>query len=1040
MLSLTAAATCKQCQRNACRLKRTNITSCNVSWMNRLRGHSKRQFVTMNRNRLDNSATYSKAHMRHWNTPHYIPIAQSISTTTPNRDSGKEDYSYDSVLSAALDQSNAVIAQSLTENTFKLLRQGSPESAWDCYQDLASQHIQKYISRDQYNRLVRSFYRQNNSALGLESVLTLVEDMKLLGYQVGRRERLLVMKLLGQNGKLKEMERVFEDLRNDNLLIVPDESETRKAFNIMMGAYEERKKSIGYEVAAENMMRIYGYMLEHRVRPANTATTTLLDAIRKAGYSDDMVEKVCAWIQPKIAADVDMMELDPVIYQSLVFYFSNAGRPDYALSINDFMANRNIPRTLPMMTALIHKVGRAGNTNKAMELLDEMVHKEGIEPSIVTFNALIDVHAHKKPEPDVEGANRAYDMLREAGLNPDIYTFATLIDMFAKKGDLPMLRRVYRYMCRRKNIRPNDYIASSIVECFIRLGDMDSALQALKFLRGRGSKTTVVLDLIFKGYINNGKLSEAFSLLKAIDSSVGPSTKTFLPLLGYYANKGDSQSAHRIASLLIEANLPATSHVYAALLKSHAKARDIAGTERLFEAYKKRWGPDISIYNTLLYAYAKNNEMEKVFETYRLMNSVKVEPNEKTYGILMYFYSRRKDVQAVEAIMDTMTTNGILPGPICKTILMQTYFEAHRTSEARSIMDQMLQTGLEPSPYTWSILVNGCAKANELDFAESILQEAIERSKNSPLHQKNILRNVNVQYTRNIAPYETVVPQTIEDLLDTADESLMAGKSVLSSYLFSPLIDAYSKNGNFNRAKELFNKMVELHVPVTVPVYVTLMSMFQNEKRYDAVETMWQALHEPAKHQEFVENIDPNISRIPIPEKYYDHLQLLEITSEQNIQVIEPTEESIPEQASYFALSIYIDSLVQQDRGEEIETLWSQLESKNYQFDEQNWNRYIVSLLGNNKLDKACKIVSEQFLASDSVDEEDENEQDSRLSDKVERSRDKLDIDTSNQLHDRTCFAFATRFRIPGAENMGVLRLRSAVIERIKKFLREEQV
>jgi pentatricopeptide repeat protein len=355
-------------------------------------------------------------------------------------------------------------------------------------------------------------------------------------------------------------------------------------------------------------------------------------------------------------------------------------------------------------------------------------------------------------------------------------------------------------------------------------------------------------------------------------------------------------------------------------------------------------------------------------------------------------------------------------------------------------MDQMLQAGLKPSPYTWSILVNGCAKANELDFAESILQEAIERSKNSPLHQKNVLRNVNVQYTRNIAPYETVVPQTIEDLLDKADELLMAGKSVLSSYLFNPLIDAYSKNGNFNRAKELFNKMVELHVPVTVPVYVTLMSMFQNEKRYDAVETMWQALQEPAKHQEFVENIDPNISRIPIPEKYYDHLQLLEITSEQNIQVIEPTEESIPEQASYFALSIYIDSLVQQDRGEEIENLWSQLESKNYQFDEQNWNRYIVSLLGNNKLDKACQIVSEQFLASDSVDEDDENEQDSRLLDKVERSRDKLDIDASNQLHDRTCFAFATRFRIPGAENMGVLRLRSAVIERIKKFLREEQV
>lgn len=1005
MLSLTAS-TCKHCQKNAYKLKNTSVKLYNHSLI-RFQGQSSRSLFTINRNRINNR------HVKQWNA---TPCAKTISTKSPTQSSEKDDYNYDSVLSVALDQSNVVIAQTLTDNTIRLLKQGNPELAWECYKDLTSQHSQKYITRDQYNILVRRFFNQKNSALGLEAVLTLVEDMKMLGYKVGRKERLLVMKLLGQNGMIKEMESIYEDLKNDGLLIVSDEIQTRKAFNVVLYAYGEQKKTLGFELVAENIMRVYDEMLEYRVQPAAQATVMLLESIRTAGYSDAMIDKVHHWIRPKITEDVEDL-MDPAIYGNVVYYFANAGHPNYALEVNDFMVKNNIPREIHVITALMHKVGRAGDIDRSMQLFDEMINKEGLEPNIVTFNALIDVHAHKRPEPDVEGANRVYDMLRDAGLNPDIYTFGTLIDMFAKKGDLPMLQRVYRYMSRRRNIRPNDYVSSSIVECFVKLGDMDSALQTLIIGRSAGMKTTVVLDLVFQGFINNGRLADAFSLLKSVKRDIGLSTRTFLPLLNYYANKGDTKSAHKVAGLLLEADLPTTSNVYTALLKSHAKARDPTGAERIFQVYKTKWRLDINIYNALLYAYVKDNDMEKVFETYSLISKAYVKPNEQTYSILMHFYSRRRDVQAVESIMDRMTANGITPGIVSKTTLMQTYFEANRSLDARNIMDQILQSGQDPTPHTWGVLVNGCAKSNELEFAESILQEAIERSKNSPRHRNNLLQNVSNKYIHNMGPYEVDIPETVGDLLDKANEALLTGKSVLSSYLFNPLIDAYSKNGNFARAKELFNTMVDLNVPVTVPVYVTLMNMFQNEKHYEAVEVMWNALQKSTKYQEFINGIDPDIHRIPIPEKYYDYAHLLSVTDERTIQVDEPSKETIPEQSSYFALSVYIDSLIDQGRNEEVEALWNRLESENYQFDEQNWNRYIVSLLMGNNLEKACQLVSEHFLASETV-EESEEDTSSQSVKKHERKRDNLDVDTSNQIHDRTCFLFANLFQIPDRKSV----------------------
>lgn len=973
-------------------------------------------------------------HTGHIWTPKYLTFRALSTEAKPTEVETKHtDKNYDDILSVALDQSNVSIAQSLIDTALTLLRKGNPELAWECYLDLTSRNNQKHISREQYKQLIKYFnHNRPNDEQGLEYVLTLVEDMKQLGYQVGRKEKLLVMRLLGLNGNLSAMEKVFEDLSKEQLLEITDPAAAQKPFNIMLTAYKEHTHKIGTKNIAEKSMQLYGEMLDRNIQPAEATTRLLIQNIRLAGNSDGMVEDVWNWVWTKIGMNVGgkTKELEPSLYRGMVMYFASAGRAEYALEINDIMTKKKISRTVPTMTALIHKVGRAGDINKSMDLLNEMVIAEGLVPTVITFNALIDIHAHKKPEPDVIGANRMYQTMKEVGLHPDNVTFSTLIDMFAKQGDLAGVKKVYKDMVEKHHFEPNPYVYSSLIECYIKLNDRDSALEILSLLKKQAAHRALpaleAYNLMFKGLIESNHIAEGIDLLGVmIKDKMQLEPRTFTPLLTYYARQGDTEGAHKVASMIAQANVKPNSHIYSGLLRSYAKAGDIEGAENIFNIYKQKYRPNVYVYNALLYVYTKRNEMDKVLETYKRMSKAYVPANEYTYGILMNFYSKRKELKAVEALMETMQSNNVTPSVTCWTILMQTYFECEKPDKGRRLIEHMIQAGLEPSNVTWGILISGCIHSNELEFAESILQETIERAKRS-LASPMLLSDSKLSLSRS---YEKYIPETVEDVLNKTHRPTKS-KFAVSPYLFTPIIEAHSKNGNFDKAKTVFKTMCDLDIPITIETYTTLMNVFKRENRFDAVDALWTALYKPSDKQTFVENVDSLLPNVPLPENIYNYTNLLTLDEDDEIE----STKVLKNQATPFALSIYIDTLIAQNRGDDIQTLWKQLIQEDYRFDEQNWNRYITSLIASDKLDEACTLAYQEFFESKS-----KNDVDDKVGTfKSVRKRDDISISNDNQLHTRTCASFAEAFQITGAEHMGEPRLRSAVSARIKEYMHQK--
>ncbi|CAO3628166.1 unnamed protein product [Mucor hiemalis] len=860
--------------------------------------------------------------------------------------------------------------------------------------------------------------------------------MKHLGYKVGRKEKLLVMRSLGLNGNLSAMEKVFEDLKSEQLLITQQlsvDGVAQKPFNIMLTSYGEHADTVGSTVVAEKSMDLYGQMLDMNIQPAPGSTRLLVDNIKLAERSDEMIEKVWDWLWTKIGMNVGgkTKDLDHSLYRDMVMYFSNVGRPEYALEINDIMTKRRIQKNTHMLTALIHKVGRSGSINRSLELFEEMKSTEGLEPTLATYNALIDIHAHKKPIPDIQRATSFYEKLGDVGFVPDNITFGPLIDMFAKTGDLSGIKRLYSDMSENYKIKANPYIYSSFIECFIKLNDHESAMDVLKFLKKQSSHNMKpareTYNLLIKGLVQSNLIQEAIELLSVMTKeNIKLEARTFTPLLTYYAQRGEPNGARKVASMMTQAKVKPVSHTYTSLLNAYARAGDIVGAENIFKILRQKYRPNSYAYNALLYVYTKNNEMDKLLDTFKRMSKAFVTANEYTYGILMYFYSRRKEVQAVEALFETMQSNNTTPNPISWTILMQTYFECDKPEKGRKILERMIQAGLEPNNVTWGIMIKGFVNAAQLDIAESVLQNCIEDSQ----HIQDAQRRRLLQDAQVYVNYDSTLPETIEDILNRASLKNTQPKHTLSPYLFTPIIDAYKKAGNFDQAKQTFKSMLKLSVPITTPAYVDLMSIFLLESNHDAVEILWRGLYNRASTSPVLEHIDPSFEEpIPVPTVEFNYTNLLTLDEDE----LGVNKSVIPHQVSPFALSVYMESLMQQDRHDEVEVLWNELISNQYQFDEHNWNKYICSLVGTGNITKACQVINMQFFGTKTKDD-DENEVKKTI-----RKRDDIFITNDDQLHNRTCTLLAAALDITGAEGMGVMRLRSVVADKVKELIQQHE-
>jgi pentatricopeptide repeat protein len=312
--------------------------------------------------------------------------------------------------------------------------------------------------------------------------------------------------------------------------------------------------------------------------------------------------------------------------------------------------------------------------------------------------------------------------------------------------------------------------------------------------------------------------------------------------------------------------------------------------------------------------------------------------------------------------------------------------------------------------------------------------------------------------------YTQRLPTTVEDLLDQRLNSIhyqhRLPRITPPNHIFTPLVHGYTQSGQFDKARGIFMTMRQWDTPINQVTYVTLMKLYLQEKRYDVVETIWEALRDQQKSATAAMS---SSSSSPVSHVYLDGLGdtplprwnhhgndddgddgsdkddrlLSAITDDKDTKLTYPSITTTNQQQpgnsiSPFLLSIYLDSLMEQDHYDAIDSLWTTLTHEDYAFDEQNWNRYTISFVKRDDVMTACKVAYRHILEADEQD----IPKHFRPGDKTQYFLD--DSENHHQLHRRTCAAFAQAFDIAGHHHMGERRLRSLVLEKINHLIKEQ--
>ncbi|CAI5492019.1 unnamed protein product [Closterium sp. Naga37s-1] len=351
-------------------------------------------------------------------------------------------------------------------------------------------------------------------------------------------------------------------------------------------------------------------------------------------------------------------------------------------------------------TAMMSALSRAGRFNDAIALFHSMRADAGVAPSIVTFNVVLAAYARKRG--CFHHMASLLQEIRTVGLTPDEYTYNTMIsacaDAIANEdfGDVPWLkptRVTYNALLDVYGKAGHVALAHSVLESMLEAGvrpnlvtynEMISACARKGLWReARGIVESMLLggEAEAEGKAEGGGKAEE----KGEGEAVGGAEAK---------GKGKREGKAMVEAVKIEGGLAVGEGVAGEVVEGRGegvnsvgqrgnKEGEEGGVERAGvlvgkseqEASRKRESkedlilppkPDVFSYTALIAAYGKGGQVEKVRETYEIMQQQGCFPNLFTFNILLDIYGKNKLFADVAWVMDELAASGIKPDVVTK--------------------------------------------------------------------------------------------------------------------------------------------------------------------------------------------------------------------------------------------------------------------------------------------------------------------------------------------------------------------------------------
>jgi len=191
---------------------------------------------------------------------------------------------------------------------------------------------------------------------------------------------------------------------------------------------------------------------------------------------------------------------------------------------------------------------------------------------------------------------------------------------------------------------------------------------------------------------------------------------------------------------------------YSTVIKGYAREGNM---NKVFDCYnflkKSQFKLDEVVYNSILDGCAKdrtdNRSFEKAIEIYNDMKADGINRSNVTYSILIKLFSSNKKEEQALLLLDEMKTNGIKPGVIVYTCLIQTCFRTKKFDMSIKLFEEMKNSGIKPDHVLYNTVVNGCLHHQKWELAcDYVLESFSYNVKLAEDIYNNVLDKISAHY------------------------------------------------------------------------------------------------------------------------------------------------------------------------------------------------------------------------------------------------------------------------------------------------------
>ena len=518
---------------------------------------------------------------------------------------------------------------------------------------------------------------------------------------------------------------------------------------------------------------------------------------------------------------------------------------DLALLYFDQMISKKMLKDEIIFNLILNGCGKKGDFKNLYRVYEEMLNN-GIEPTNITMNTLIDAFIRND---EIDKAWNIFEKMFKNQITPDNFTLSTLFRGIKTQEHYDYLMKGINLVKERAD-RIDIILINVLLDACIKLKDSKDFLELFdNLMNGKFSNNNpdnasnenniIKPDLITYNTFIKGctqmklydKIDYVFEhLINKNDINIIPNDVTFNSLIDAYMRQNNMNKVFLLLSKMQQYHIKPDNFTYTTIIKGlnkdsfsstknnqSNKNNEIDLAFQLFDKVKQISKPDEILYNCIMDACLRFNQVDKMLELYKEMLENGINCSSVTYGIVIKAYGMKGDVDSALQIYEKMKLNKVKISSVTYGCLINVCTKNNKLTKAFELYELLNKEGIEMNTILYTTMIKAYSKTKNLNKVIEILNTMI----NSKSAKPNIITyncvldcciksdnfklayqyfNYLVEFNKNL--YKN--PKHDKNSNTNNYENLK-----LDIVTFSTLIKGELHRHNFGNARSLMNKMME---------------------------------------------------------------------------------------------------------------------------------------------------------------------------------------------------------------------------------------